>query len=144
MAAVRVDQVWRMEDLERPVRVERYDDRAYASDVPVDEIAQPAAVIDCARAGASGDEELEARRAERVLDVDRQQTETERIIGGRGDSVLVPPRLGRGCSLVIRHAPDRSDGARVIVRRKRLFALHRPHSRSRVPVFDRWARTRVH
>ncbi len=62
-----VDEERRVEDLERLVRVERDHDLCDRAEVPVEERAEALRVVCGARAGPPGDEELEPRRAERVL-----------------------------------------------------------------------------
>ena len=73
-----------MEDLERLVGVERRHDLRQRAEVAVDELAEPARVVERARAAAAGDEELEAGRAERVLDVDDDEGDAEAVVGGGG------------------------------------------------------------
>ena len=70
MIAVLVDQPDRVEDLHRMMGVEARQDLRDRAEVAVDESAQTTVVVDRSRARASGDEELEVRDAERVLDVD--------------------------------------------------------------------------
>ena len=65
-----------------------------AVQVAVDELAQPARVVQRAGARAAADEELEARRAERVLDVDDNERDAEPVLGGGREPVLVAPALG--------------------------------------------------
>ena len=71
--------------------VERGKDLRDRADVAVDELAEAARVVERARAGAAADEELEAGRAERVLDVDDDERDPEAIGGGRPQRVLLAP-----------------------------------------------------
>ena len=91
VVAVLVDQPDRVEHLHRVMGVEARNDLRDRSEVAIEELAQATAVVDRARARAAGDEQLEARDAERVLDVDRQQAEAERVRGGRADPVTLSP-----------------------------------------------------
>ena len=65
-----VDQHRAVEDLQRLVRVERGHDLRQRAEVAVDELAEATSVVERPCPRAPGDEELEARRAERVLHVD--------------------------------------------------------------------------
>jgi hypothetical protein len=95
-----------------PVCVERRDDLGDLAEVAVDELAQSPAVV-----GRARHEELEARRAERVLAVDEQQPHPPLVFAGRPDVVRVRPagRLGRAC--LVGNPPDVLDPMRVPVRR---------------------------
>ena len=55
-------------------------------EVAVDELAQPARVVERAGARPPRDEELEAGRAERVLDVDDDERDAEPVRGGRHET----------------------------------------------------------
>ena len=116
MLAGLVDQERRVEDLERLMAVERRDDLRQRGEVPVQEVAQSPAVVQRPRTGAPGDEELEPRGAERVLNVDEQQARANPILGDRGDAVL----LGPGCRLdetgLVVDPPDVADALGRIVR----------------------------
>jgi hypothetical protein len=63
------------------MRVEGRHDLGDVVEVPVDELAQAACVVERAGARAAGDEELEPRRAERVLHVDDDERDPEAVIG---------------------------------------------------------------
>lgn len=74
MVAVPIDEPDRVEHLHRLVRVEARQHLRDRPQVPIDELVQPAIVVDRAAARPPGNEQLEVRNAERVLDVDREQT----------------------------------------------------------------------
>ena len=90
-----------------------------AAEVAVDELAEPARVVERARAAAAGDEELEAGRAERVLDVDDDEGGTEAILGSGRNAVLLPPALGVREARGVVDAPDLADAVGIPVRRQR-------------------------
>src|SRR4029453_16284946 len=75
MVSLLVDEPERVEDLHRLMGVERRHDLGDRVEVPVDELAEAAVVVDRARAGTACDEELEGGDAERVLDVDGNETD---------------------------------------------------------------------
>src|SRR5215475_15678248 len=99
--------------------VEAREDLRDLAEVPVHELAKTPVVVDGAGSGATRYEELEVRDAEGVLDVDRQETEAVRVLGGPGEPVLVGPRRGVACPLLVRHPPHLADPTRVKVRRER-------------------------
>ena len=114
-----------MEDLERLVRVQGHDGLGDRMEVSVEEGAQPPAVLERARAGASGDEELEAGRAERVLHVDEEQAESGAVAGRGLEAVLGRPgRRVREPRLVLDspHVADALEVRRDQVRRERTRA----------------------
>jgi hypothetical protein len=115
----RVHEQDAVEDLERLVRVERGDDLRDRVQVPVDELAEPARVVQGARPRAAGDEELEPGRAERVLDVDDDEREPETVVGGGSHVALGPPALGVQEPRRVVDPPDLSDSSRVPVGRQR-------------------------
>ena len=90
--ALVVDEPDGVEDLHRLMRVEARHDLRDRAEVAVDELAEPAVVVDRAGARATADEELEARDAEGVLDVDGEQADAERVVCGRPIAVLLRPR----------------------------------------------------
>ena len=99
--------------------VEARDDLRDGAEVAVDELAQPAVVVNGAGARATADEELEARDAERVLDVDRQQAEAEGVAGRRPDLMARSPRRRLARAVLVRDPPDLAHAARVEERRDR-------------------------
>ena len=108
-----------MEDLQRLVRVERREDLRDRAEVAVDELAEAARVVERSGAGAAGDEELEAGRAERVLDVDDHERDAEPILGGPPRSCCVPPAPRVLEARRVVDAPDLADALGVPVRRQR-------------------------
>jgi hypothetical protein len=119
MLARLVDQERRVEDLERLMAVERRDDLRQRGEVPVQEVTQSPAVVQRPRAGAPGDEELEPRGAERVLNVDEQQARANPVLGDRGDAVLLGPGRGLDETGLVVDAPDIVDALGRMVRRHR-------------------------
>ena len=89
--ALLVDEPDRVEHLHRTVGVEARKDLRDRGEVAVDELAQTPVVVDRARARAPGDEELEARYAERVLDVDGEEAEPKGVPGSRTQTVCHRP-----------------------------------------------------
>ena len=77
MIAALVDQPDRVENLHRMMGVETRKDLRDLAKVAIEELAQTAVVVNRARPGASRDEELEARDAERVLNVDGEDAEAK-------------------------------------------------------------------
>ena len=113
MVPVGVDEPDRVEDLHRPVRIEAGDDLRDRAEVAVDELAEPPVVVDRARSRPAADEELEARDAERVLDVDGEEADrgSSSVRSGPNPVLLDPDaeRLGRARSYGTRHtSPTRS------------------------------------
>ena len=109
MAPRLVDEEDAVEDLERLVRVQRRDDLRQRAQVAVDELAEPARVVERGRSRPAGDEQLEAGRAERVLDVDGDECDAKVVLRGRRDSVLCAPALRvrrAGCVVDAPHLPD--------------------------------------
>src|SRR5439155_2730034 len=90
--AALVDQPDRVENLHRMVGVEARKDLRDLAKVAIEELAQTAVVVNRARPGASRDEELEVRDAERVLNVDGEDAEAKGVVGGAAEAVLVRPR----------------------------------------------------
>ena len=109
MVALVVDEPDGVEDLHRPVRVEAGDDLRDRAEVPVHEVAEAPVVVDRAGAGAAADEELEVGDAERVLDVDGEQADPERVVRRRADPVLLGPRSCLARALLVGDAPDLAD-----------------------------------
>src|SRR5204863_9517471 len=99
--------------------VERRHDLGDRIDVPVEELTEAPAVVDGSRPGAPGDEELEARDTERVLHVDRDEADSERVIGGWTQRMLMRPRLGLPRPVLVGNAPDLADRFRVEMGRNR-------------------------
>ena len=114
-----------MEDLERLVRVERRHDLGQRAEVAVDELAEPARVVERAGAGAAGDEELEAGRAERVLNVDDDESDAEPVVRRGRNRVLLAPALRVREALGVVDAPDLADAVGIPVRRQRKLVGHR-------------------
>ena len=109
-----------MEDLQRLVRVQRRDDLRQRAEVAVDELAEPARVVERARAGAAGDEELEARACRTCSGRRRRRA--------RPESGRRPPARSRARSRQrsrvleagrVVDAPDLADAVGVPVRRQR-------------------------
>ena len=119
MATLVVHEPHGVKDLHRLVGIERRHDLRYRVQVPEEEVAQAAVVVHGARAGTARDEQLEAGDAERVLDVDRDQADSQRVLRGWAQGVLVGPRLGLSRTLFVGDSPDLSDSVRVEVGRKR-------------------------
>ncbi len=92
--------------------VEGRDGRGDRAEVSVQELAQPPVVV-----LRAPDVELEVRNAEGVLHVDGNETESEAVVEGGSQAVLLAPRLGFERALLIRDAPNLADSARVEVRR---------------------------
>ena len=113
-----VDQQRAVEDLERLVRVERGHDLRERAEVAVDELADAARVVERPGPRAPGDEELEARRAERVLHVDDDEGDPEAVVRRRLDRLLGAPALGVLESRRVVDAPDLADAIGVPVRRE--------------------------
>ena len=129
VAAVDVDEVRGVEDLERLMRVERGDDLRDRAQVPVEERAQAPAVVERARSRAAGDEELEAGRAERVLRVHEQETDAGRVVRCGLESMLGRPRARVGEARFVVDAPHLRDALEVDVRRERQLARHEGKAR---------------
>ena len=119
MAPVLVDEPEGVEDLHRLVGVERRHDLGDRVEVPVEELAEAAVVVDGPRPGAPGDEELEARDTERVLHVDRDEADSERVVGGWMQRMIQRPRLGLPRPVLVGNAPDLADPFRVEMGRNR-------------------------
>src|SRR5215212_1092328 len=104
--AVLVDEPDRVEDLHRMVGVEARKDLRDCAEVAVDELAQTTVVVDCARARSPGDEELEVRDAERVLDVDGEEAEAKGVLCRWAHTVLVGPRLSLTRAVLVWDPPS--------------------------------------
>ena len=112
VVAVLVDQP-QVEDLHRPVRVQAREDLRDRAEVSVDELAQAAVVVDGAGPGTAGDEQLEVRDAEGVLDVDGEHAEPELVLGRRLKAVLGRrPALRARCSYGTRHTSPTESGSK--------------------------------
>jgi hypothetical protein len=98
------------------VRVECRDDARDRVEVSVDELTEPTVVVDRPRAAAAGDEELEIRQAERVLDVDREEADPEAVLGRGRYGMLVRPALCVGGEPLVPHAPELADALGLEVR----------------------------
>ena len=81
------------------VGVEARKDLRDLPEVAIEELAQTAVVVNRARPGASRDEELEVRDAERVLDVDGEEAEPKGVLG-------VCVGSGQGVALVLENASN--------------------------------------
>jgi hypothetical protein len=123
MALVAVDEERRVEDLEGLVRVHGDDGLRDRREVPVQEVAQAPTVLQRAHARTARDEELEAGRAEGVLQVDRQQADACLVARHRGEPVL------------------RGPGERVP---KARLVIDTPHVPDAIDVDVRWERKLVH
>ena len=119
MVPLLVDQPDRVEHLHRMVRVEARKDLRDISEISVDELTQTTVVVNRAGAGAPRDEELEVRDAERVLDIDGEEAEAKRVLGGGPEAVLVRPRGRFAGAVLVRDPPDLTNTARVEMRRER-------------------------
>ena len=108
-----------MEDLHRLVGVEGRHDLGDRVDVAVKEVAEAAVVVDGAGPGAAAHEQLEARDAEGVLDVDGDKADPVGVLCRRPKPVLERPGLGLAGALLVRDAPDLPDRLRIEVRRDR-------------------------
>jgi hypothetical protein len=114
-----VDEPERVEDLHRLMGIERRHDLGDRVEVPVDELAETAVVVDRACAGAALDEQLEGGDAERVLDVDGDEADPHRVLRRRPQAVLRGPQLGLARAVVVGHPPDLAHGLRVEMWRNR-------------------------
>src|SRR5207249_11940799 len=85
-------------------------------EVAVQELAEPAVVVDGAGAGAACDEQLETGDAERVLNVDGDEADPRGVFRGRAEGVLAGPRLGPLGALLVGHSPDLADRLGIEVR----------------------------
>jgi hypothetical protein len=119
VVALLVDEPDRVEDLHNSVGVEARHGLRDRAEVPVDELAQTPVVVDRARPGASGDEELEVRDAERVLDVHGEEAHAMRVVARARHVVLGGPLRGLFRALPVRHPPYLADAARLEVGRNR-------------------------
>ena len=123
MVPVLVHQPDGVEHLHRMVGVEAREHLGDRAEVPVDELAEPAAVVHRAGAGAAAHEQLEARDAEGVLDVDREQADARRVARRtrerRGPKPRRRRRVPAARSLT---PPDLADAIRVEVRGDRELA----------------------
>ena len=99
--------------------VEARNDLRDRAEVAIDELAEAAVVVDGAGARPARDEQLEARDAEGVLDIDCQKTEAERVRSRRTHTVTQSPRRRITGAVLVRNAPDRAHAARLEVRRER-------------------------
>jgi hypothetical protein len=94
MAAVLVHEPDRVEDLHGAMGVEARHDLRDRAEVAVDEVAETAVVVDGSGSRTPSDEELEARDAEGVLDVDGEQAHLEAVLA-RGPQVVFPRPVRR-------------------------------------------------
>jgi hypothetical protein len=99
------------------VSVEAREDLRDRRKVAIHEPAQATVVIDCAGARPPSDEQLEVRYAERVLDVDSEEADAKVVADGRGQAMLLSPRLGFTCPDFVWNPPNFTDAARLEVRR---------------------------
>ena len=126
-----VDEPDRVEDLHRVVRVEAREDLGDRAEVAVDELAQPAVVVDRAVARAPGDEQLEVGDAEGVLDVHGEQADAPLVLGRRPNPVLCRPGRRLAGALLVGDSPYLADAARVEVCRQRQILHGGAESRRR-------------
>src|SRR5437588_6400310 len=91
MVPLLVDEPDRVEHLHRLVGVEARKDLRDHSEISVDELTQTTVVVNRAGARATCDEELEVRDAEGVLDIDREEAETEGVLDRGAEAMLVGP-----------------------------------------------------
>ena len=115
MIAVLVDEPDRVKDLHRLMGVEARQDLRDVAQIPVDERTQTSVVFNRAAPRAPCDEELEVGDAERVLNVDGEKTETEGVVRGRAQLVLVCPRRRGLGAILVWNTPDLPDAARIEV-----------------------------
>ena len=116
MAAVCVDEERCVEDLERLVGVERHDGLRDDTEVAVEEGAEALRVVHGARTRSSGDEELEPRRAERVLHVHEQEAGANVVLRCTRDPVLSRPGDGVTEAGLVVHLPHLPHAVEVDVR----------------------------
>src|SRR5262249_35063097 len=109
MPAALAEEVDAVEDLHRLMRVHRRHDLGDRVEVPVDERAEAPVVVDRTGARAARDEELEARDAEGVLDVDEDEADTECVLVRRPQTLLRGPVPRIGGPLLVLDAPDVAD-----------------------------------
>jgi hypothetical protein len=106
------------------VGVEAWKDLRDCAEVAVDELAQTTVVVDCARARSPGDEELEVRDAERVLDIDGEEAEAKGVLCRWAHTVLFGPRLRLARAVLVWNPPNFAYTARLEVLRE-LQLTHR-------------------
>ena len=104
------------------MRVERRHDLGQRAEVAIDELAEAASVVERPCPRAPGDEELEARRAERVLHVDDDDGDPETIVRRGLDRLLGAPALGVVETRRVVDAPDLADAIGIPVRGEREHA----------------------
>jgi len=131
--AVLVHEPDRVEHLHRVVRVEARNDLRDRGEVAIHELAKTAAVVNRSGTRAPGDEELEVRDAERVLDVDGEETDAKRVVDRHAHGVDLGPRLRLAGAILVRDPPDRADAAGVEVGRQRKLTHHRDHDAAHRP-----------
>jgi hypothetical protein len=119
MTPLLVDEEGAVEDLKRLMRVKRRHDLRQRAQVAVDELAEPARVVERGRSRPAGDEQLEAGRAERVLDVDGDERDPKAVRRRLGDLVLGAPALRVFRAGCVVHAPHLPDAVGVPVGRQR-------------------------
>ena len=95
------------------VGVEARKDLGDLTEIAIEELTETTVVVDCAGARAPRDEELEVRDAERVLNVDGEETDAKNVLGSRADSVLLRPLRRLAGAVLVRDAPDLANAARV-------------------------------
>ena len=144
MLAAPVHQPDGVEDLHRPMGVQGRDHPRDRAEVAVEERAQAPIVVDRPGPGAAAHEQLEARDAEGVLHVDRDQADPQPILGGRPDAVRPCPRGRLGRPLLVRHAPDLAHPRGREMRRDGQFVHARIDPMDEVPAQAREVRTGAH
>src|SRR5437868_2079148 len=128
MVPLLVDEPDRVEHLHRMVGVEARKDLRDLSEISVDELTQTTVIVNRTGARATRDEEFEVRDAERVLDIDGEEAETEGVLGRGAEAMLVGPGGRLAGAVFVGDPPDLADAARVEMCRERKLR----HVRSRV------------
>src|SRR2546421_4960755 len=108
------------------VGVEARKDLGDPSEISVDELTQTTVVVNRAGTRATRDEKLEVRDAERVLDIDCEEAETEGVLGRGAEAMLVGPGGRLAGAVFVRDSPDLADAARGEMGRERKLRPVRP------------------
>ena len=111
-----------VEHLHRLVRVEASEHLRDRVQVPVDELAEPAVVVDRARSRAPRDEQFESGYAEGVLNVHGHEADAQPVVRRPLQLVLARPGFGRRRPLLVRDPPDEVDALGVEMGRDRQHA----------------------
>jgi len=123
-----VDEKDAVKDLDGLMGIHRRTDLGDCAQVAINEFAETPAVFHSPLARASPYIKLEARYAEGVLCIDKEEADSEGVLRRRSDRVLFCPLLGFDGPLLIRHAPDFPDSRRVVMDgNRKLFLTQRRH-----------------